>query len=86
MTRDEIISLRLKFTSEFTKQYVPALALREMYENEIDFCIAAGMLKLDEPKTGLQKLSDALGGIYTVEAIQIICRVLDAHGLKIIEK
>jgi hypothetical protein len=50
MTRDEAIELRLRFGSgeEITTQGLARS--RKKAANDVDFCVAAGILKLDEPK------------------------------------
>lgn len=91
MTREEAIKLRLDHIGPATKAIMPAAALQEITAAEIDFYIATGMLKLDEPKSAPQDKIKALAKELSNVASGCTCfdcltKTLDRHGLRIVEK
>lgn len=87
MTREDFIELRLQHISKQTKATMPAEFLQEITADEIDFYVAAGMLKLDEPKSAEERfielsIHQGRGEGFATNVLQI----LDLAGLRIVEK
>jgi hypothetical protein len=87
MTRDEAIELRLKNIGARTRAILPDDALREITAAEIDFYIASGMLKLDEPKSAHQRMVDACRALdISGRVIDVFATALENGGLMVVEK
>lgn len=87
MTRDEAIEIEMKSARSWEPfSQIPAAVIREAAATTIDCYVALGMLKLEEPKSPMDKFYAITPRYFGGDVESALVRDLDAAGLKIVEK